>query len=102
MDTMLEDRNPEDALESLTRPSAASEIPIDAKTDENTANTRGKSRPETNAFDTGIRAWLQVLGAFFLWFNTWYVQTIFVSYRKSRFIHEAAPGWCIQADLSKL
>lgn len=22
-------------------------------------------------FDTGIKAWLQVLGAFFLWFNSW-------------------------------
>lgn len=22
-------------------------------------------------FDTGLMAWLQVLGAFFLWFNSW-------------------------------
>lgn len=22
-------------------------------------------------FDMGIKAWLQVLGAFFLWFNSW-------------------------------
>lgn len=22
-------------------------------------------------FDTGLKAWLQVLGAFFLWFNSW-------------------------------
>lgn len=22
-------------------------------------------------FDTGMKAWLQVLGAFFLWFNSW-------------------------------
>lgn len=23
-------------------------------------------------FDTGLKAWLQVLGAFFLFFNSWY------------------------------
>jgi hypothetical protein len=23
-------------------------------------------------FDTGIKAWLQVLGSFFLYFNSWY------------------------------
>jgi hypothetical protein len=22
-------------------------------------------------FDTGLKAWLQVLGAYFLWFNSW-------------------------------
>jgi hypothetical protein len=24
-----------------------------------------------HSFDTGLKAWLQVLGAFFLWFNSW-------------------------------
>jgi hypothetical protein len=35
-----------------------------------------KLQRETSAFDTGLQAWLQVLGAFFLWFNTWYVRNI--------------------------
>lgn len=27
-------------------------------------------------FDAGIKAWLQVLGSFFLYFNSWYEYTI--------------------------
>ena len=26
---------------------------------------------EEKGFDKGLKAWLQVLGAFFLWFNSW-------------------------------
>lgn len=37
----------------------------------NPAEMRNESEYKTNTFDTGIKAWLQVFGAFFLWFNTW-------------------------------
>lgn len=87
MDTELDGGNTGAALESLPCPSAVSEIPIDTKTDENTASTRDKSRPKTTTFDTGTRAWLQVLGAFFLWFNTWYVRGMFASDFTSKLIH---------------
>jgi hypothetical protein len=30
-------------------------------------------KSEQLVFDSGIKAWLQVLGAFFLWFNSWFV-----------------------------
>ncbi|PKK41920.1 hypothetical protein CI102_14505 [Trichoderma harzianum] len=33
--------------------------------------TTDKQPTEDLEFDTGIKAWLQVLGAFFLWFNSW-------------------------------
>ncbi|KAL6799974.1 putative MFS monocarboxylate transporter [Trichoderma sp. SZMC 28012] len=33
--------------------------------------TTDKQPTEELEFDTGIKAWLQVLGAFFLWFNSW-------------------------------
>ncbi|KAL7942546.1 putative MFS monocarboxylate transporter [Trichoderma barbatum] len=38
----------------------------------NTLPTSSDKQPaEELDFDTGIKAWLQVLGAFFLWFNSW-------------------------------
>lgn len=52
---------------------------IAAKDEENvTANatTSPDLPPEKNpevTFDTGVQAWLQVLGSFFLFFNSWYV-----------------------------
>lgn len=36
------------------------------------ANNTGYNNAE-NEFDTGFTAWLQVLGSFFLFFNSWYV-----------------------------
>lgn len=32
---------------------------------------------EEPTFDTGLNTWLQVLGSFFLFFNSWYVPCIF-------------------------
>jgi hypothetical protein len=43
-------------------PGAPFGIPIDEKV---------KDHDEQFEFDTGIKSWLQVLGAFFLWFNSW-------------------------------
>jgi hypothetical protein len=31
----------------------------------------GEKPPEEPTFDTGLVAWLQVLGSFFLFFNSW-------------------------------
>lgn len=36
------------------------------------ANYTGYNNAE-HTFDTGFTAWLQVLGSFFLFFNSWYV-----------------------------
>ena len=33
-----------------------------------------ESAKEEPTFDSGTKAWLQVLGAFFLWFNSWYAK----------------------------
>jgi hypothetical protein len=42
-------------------------------------NNTGYNNAE-HEFDTGFTAWLQVLGSFFLFFNSWYVYTLIVSY----------------------
>ena len=56
---------------------------IDVTDDENRfppntapVEARGTGSGYENAepsFDVGLKAWLQVLGAFFLWFNSWSV-----------------------------
>lgn len=38
----------------------------------NTTDLPPDKDPEVT-FDTGLRSWLQVLGSFFLFFNSWYV-----------------------------
>jgi hypothetical protein len=38
----------------------------------NTTDLSPDKDPEVT-FDTGLRSWLQVLGSFFLFFNSWYV-----------------------------
>lgn len=43
------------------------------------ANNTGYNNAE-HEFDTGFTAWLQVLGSFFLFFNSWYVYPLIVSY----------------------
>lgn len=66
-----------------------SQLDADEKEDEfgdniksggDTARNSPPSAPQENEsqppvveheFDTGLTAWLQVLGAFFLWFNSW-------------------------------
>jgi hypothetical protein len=35
---------------------------------------------EEGSFDTGLDAWLQVLGSFFLFFNSWYVQIVVTAF----------------------
>lgn len=32
-----------------------------------------EEKPSDESYDTGLTAWLQVLGSFFLFFNSWYV-----------------------------
>lgn len=39
------------------------------------SSSRGKTEEEPT-FDTGLTTWLQVLGSFFLFFNSWYVPCI--------------------------
>lgn len=39
----------------------------------NTPNPLDEKPSEEPTFDTGLTAWLQVLGSFFLFFNSWYV-----------------------------
>jgi hypothetical protein len=39
------------------------------------ANNTGYNNAE-HEFDTGFTPWLQVLGAFFLFFNSWYVYVL--------------------------
>jgi hypothetical protein len=65
-------------------PSKARELATVAATDQ--TEPRNESRHDMNTFDTGIRAWLQVLGAFFLWFNTWYAQS-----RRTHSLFEGEP-----------
>lgn len=52
----------EEAEESQTTAHASLGIPIEKVT---------KDYGVQLDFDTGMKAWLQVLGAFFLWFNSW-------------------------------
>jgi hypothetical protein len=41
-------------------------------------NTKGANATIADVPDGGLEAWLQVLGAFFLWWNTWGEYSIFV------------------------
>lgn len=52
----------EKAEQGQTAPDASFGIPIDEG---------AKEYDVQFEFDTGLKAWLQVLGAFFLWFNSW-------------------------------
>lgn len=36
-------------------------------------NSPGEKEIEEVTYDTGLFSWLQVLGSFFLFFNSWYV-----------------------------
>lgn len=36
-------------------------------------NSPVEKRPDEVTFDTGLVSWLQVLGSFFLFFNSWWV-----------------------------
>ena len=41
--------------------------------DEEKANDSPVEKEDEPTFDTGLFSWLQVLGSFFLFFNSWYV-----------------------------
>jgi hypothetical protein len=69
MNTKLDYRSPEGAIDGLPK---AQELLRDA--DASPTQMRDESGHDINTFDTGITAWMQVLGAFFLWFNTWCVR----------------------------
>ena len=42
-------------------------------TDTTISPDRNPAKEPELTFDTGLRSWLQVLGSFFLFFNSWYV-----------------------------
>lgn len=46
----------------------------------NTSNSPAEKEPELT-FDTGLHTWLQVLGSFFLFFNSWYEHNLQVKSR---------------------
>lgn len=69
--TLPDYRSLEGAIDGLTH---AQEPVIDEDASSAQIKDEQESEHERTTFDTGIQAWLQVLGAFFLWFNTWYVR----------------------------
>ncbi|KIW10373.1 hypothetical protein PV08_11335 [Exophiala spinifera] len=66
MDAVLNYNIPDNATDSIFD---AQGVVEDAK--ESSVNMEDKSESEASSFDNGIKAWLQVFGAFFLWFNSW-------------------------------
>lgn len=49
-------------------------------TDEEKANDSPTEKESEPTFDTGLISWLQVLGSFFLFFNSWYVGPLWFRY----------------------
>lgn len=47
--------------------------PVLIANDEEKANDSLTEKEDEPTFDTGLISWLQVLGSFFLFFNSWYV-----------------------------
>jgi hypothetical protein len=67
--TMMDEKttvmpNEEKCGSDASPPSVSSVLPLPPVND----SAYGSSEDD---FDTGLKAWLQVLGAFFLWFNSW-------------------------------
>lgn len=61
----------------FTEPSGAQRGGI--VTSPNTSDSVAEKQPEPElTYDTGLKTWLQVLGSFFLFFNSWYVFTKFI------------------------
>jgi hypothetical protein len=48
--------------------------------DEEKANDSPTEKESEPTFDTGLISWLQVLGSFFLFFNSWYVGPLWFRY----------------------
>jgi hypothetical protein len=58
----------------FTEPSTAQ--PDGIVTSPNTLHCVAEKEPEAEfTYDTGLKTWLQVLGSFFLFFNSWYAFT---------------------------
>lgn len=70
----------QDELQSIEKTAATSDCSVNEsectqpKVEETVpqANNSGYNNGEHD-FDTGFKAWLQVVGSFFLFFNSWYV-----------------------------
>lgn len=65
-------------LDSEAQHTEASVAPFESSSveiDDNSIEQSSKQAAASNGTDTipngGLQAWLQVLGAFFLWFNAW-------------------------------
>jgi len=68
--TEMSSTNLEVEQKVLAGPSSDAPIVKDEeKADASVSNTNKEDEP---TFDTGFFAWLQVLGSFFLFFNSWY------------------------------
>lgn len=65
-----------------TNPGEGRQVLVEApasKDEENAPSSLGDpatAKPEEPTFDTGLLAWLQVVGSFFLFFNSWYVDPL--------------------------
>jgi hypothetical protein len=69
---MDQDAHPKTAIEASNNLVDQSDSPSDntpSPPQEEKASGYGNAEHD---FDTGLQAWLQVLGAFFLFFNSWY------------------------------
>lgn len=68
--------------------------PLDDKVEQGEGASNSSDRTELEkdpepTFDTGFVAWLQVLGSFFLFFNSWYVFVRYLEAKLSpRILHE--------------
>lgn len=57
----------------LAEPIADSPVAKDEENAISTASDSPADKESEPTFDTGFFSWLQVLGSFFLFFNSWYV-----------------------------
>lgn len=57
----------------LTEPIANSPVAKDEENADSSASDSPADKESEVTFDTGLFSWLQVLGSFFLFFNSWYV-----------------------------
>lgn len=68
--------NPEVEQKVFANPSAVKDVEHANSSTNSPASLENDIEP---TFDTGLVSWLQVLGSFFLFFNSWYVRSLKVS-----------------------
>lgn len=64
---------PEGAIKAPSQDTFSGATEVEKSDDPPTAAEESSYNNHEPSFDTGVLAWLQVLGSFFLWFNSWYV-----------------------------